>query len=398
MGRTSSIPQLEAKVGMRIDEFMRKGIKEGKQPNEIASEIGISNSQIYAFINEFGLKPFLKETRQQKLYSRQGSELKTLIDDFIDAKTAGNRSPNTIKKYKDTMHLYLWWLEDMKQPSVLGMFNSQAISKFLAYMKNTRTRFGGVNPNCQREVKSSTIHTYRKTLNAFGAWLQRQGKVEENPVSKTETIIVSKRLPEDIPDEVLIKVLNSFDNSFEGVRNKTIILMFLDTGMRLEEVSTLKATQFDLATGWTKIIGKGDKQRLIKLTHGTLAQLNQYATLREPLAHTEFLWVYENGKYFGRESVRKMVYELQRFDKGIHPHVFRHIWAKTLAKAKINVLHIATMGGWSSLALVQHYAAAYTGDEAWADYDKAAPVSRLLGGIHDNKDSQETAKATEAQS
>lgn len=382
MGRKSQIPALEEKIGKPIYNYLAEAIK-AKKPPEIANDLAISLSTFYDIIKKVGLKEKLKEASTSAIYSKSGGELKAVIDEFLRAKTIGERSEQTIRSYHDILYCLLWWLDDQGKPSTLGVFNKEVLTDFFYYLKTSINRFGGKSSSSRRPMMASSIAGYRRVLRALGYWLMRQDKIEKNPVIQIDAPKVPKRLPEDLPDEMILKILNSFKNDFEGIRDKTIIMMFIDTGLRLDGLVNLEADNFNLNTSFASIIEKGNKERKIHITLNMLAQLKKYLELRAPLAKTDKLWITPEGIHFKRESLRQMVSQLNELTPGyrIHPHLFRHVWAKFLMQSNINPLKAQLMGGWADVKLFLHYASAYSGEAAWEGHDEASAITKLMKGV-----------------
>jgi len=375
MGRVSQIPGIEAKVGKPIHKYLKEAIESGKKAPELAEEMGIGVSTCYRFIESFNLTDALREATHKTIYGGGGGELKDIIDEYLRAKEIGELSSKTISNYRDVLYAFLKWLVDNNKPTTLVIFESPTyIRDYFYYLKNEAERYG-------KPFTSSTRKAHHRVLKAFGFWLEREEKIGErkNPLLRVESPKVEERDPEDLPNEVIEGILDSFDDSFEGIRNHTIIGMFLETGMRLDEVAQLLSNQFDLDEGWAKIIGKGNKQRVIKIPPKMLSQLKEYLELRNPQAKTDKLWINYDGTVFQRDSIRKMCSALSDKFPGyrIHPHLFRHIWARFMAESNVNILAIAKMGGWKDIKLVQHYSSAMSAEKAWKAYEQATPLSRL---------------------
>ena len=265
-------------------------------------------------------------------------------------------------------------MADNEKPTTLVAFESpDYIREYMLYLKNEAQRYG-------KPFQASTRKSHHRILRAFGYWLEAEEKIEKNPMKRVESPRVGKREPEDLPNEVVKGIYNSFDDSFEGKRNKAIIGVFLETGLRLDENVSLTIDQINLETGWANIIGKGNKERTIRLSPFILEALKKYVELRNPVAKSGLLWVNFDGTVFKRDSIRKMVSALSAKFPGhrIHPHLFRHVWARFMAESNVNLLAIAAMGGWTDLDLVQHYASAMSAEKAWQDYEHATPLNKVL--------------------
>jgi len=340
-------------------------------------ELGLSTSRVYELISEANLKVALKKAARR--HPIDTSELKAAIGNFLKDKETGGRSGKTLSNYRDCLTSFLWWLGEKNIPGTTSAFSKENLRDFLYYLKTTEVRFGGKSTASRRPMRANTLHAYWRILRVFGYWLEREELIDKNPVKRIDQPKREKRQPEDLPTEILNTILNSFDNSFTGIRNKTIIKMFLDTGMRLDELVNLDVDQFDLDTRWANIIGKGNKERKICLSPDMLKQLRRYLEIAAPIAKTDKLWITPDGTPLSRGTIRTMVKELNRFDpeKRIHPHLLRHIWAKFMAQSHADILALKIMGGWDDIKLVQQYVGAYSTEEAWAAHGKASPPTTL---------------------
>jgi site-specific recombinase XerD len=393
MGRKSQIPEIEAKLGQSLKPYLTERIKEGKSPQDIKDLLGVSLSQVYDLIKFYELKEAIKEARRVALLPVNEGELKALVDKFLQSKVNSECSELTVYNLRVSMNSFIWWIEHTDRPATLANYTPQTISDYLNYLKTEPVRFGGIAASSRKPMKPISRLKHRTHHKNFGNWLVLHDHLEKNPVDKVEKIKVSKEEPEDLPDEILEKVMAGFNGSFNGLRDKNIVSMFLSTGMRLAGLESLKIDTFDLDTGWGKIIEKGKKTRRIKLPPSMRNLLREYITARGSLAKSDYLWVHPDGNRFARGSIKDMVNKLNDlYDSGerrIHPHLFRHLWAKNLARAQVNPLSATIGAGWEDIKLYMYYARAYTAaNEAWDDLEKADTLNRYLKGAGNAEQTQ----------
>lgn len=393
MGRLSSIPDIEKRIGKPLKEYLKESIESGKKPAEIATEIGISQSQAYQFIKDCGLKEVIKAARK---WARSTiGDLKAKLEEYFEEKTRAGLSPISIQKDREAWRLYLWWLDSTRriadvEPHGLSL---DYFNDFFTYLSTQTNRYG---KNFKRPLSKVSQQTYRKRMAAFINWLVKMefvSKEFKNPFNKMMKIKLDKKLPEDMPDEIIELALNSFGGDLEGIRNKTIYAWFLETGMRLGGITSIKMNQFDWKMGRGRITEKGNKERTIWLSDKLKAQVTKYLVIRESKAKCDSLWIAGDGEALTDSGIYTMIASLndtfkddiarlcpgQRF----HPHLFRHIWAKHLAQSEVPGFAMMVMGGWEDLELVRHYALAYNQDKAWSYINKASPLSKI-GGIEEN--------------
>lgn len=389
MGRKNIIPDLEEKIGQPLKPWMASKIREGLTPEQIAAELGIGKSKTYELIRDFDLKSVQKEVKRS-LETGTENELRRNIEVYLSEKETAGISPISIQKDRDLWRNYLWWLKFTGNPiNLSSITNGDVILTFFKYLETEKNRFGR---NFKSVAGKQTILTYRKRMAAFFHWLQLKRIVPretDDPFKMMMKIKIPYKLPEDMPDEILKMALDSFDNSFEGIRNRTVIEWFLETGMRLGGVSKLKINQFDWEKGVGRVTEKGNKQRTIVLSEKLQAQISRYMEIREPRTKSSSLWISSDGTPLTDKGIYQIVSkmndipgireEIARLAPGqrFHPHLFRHVWAKYLALSEVPGFAMMVMAGWENLELVQHYAAAYTQEKAWSYINTASPLSNI---------------------
>ena len=392
MGRKSIIPDLEAKIGQSLKPYLSTELRNGKTPEQIGEALGVGKTTVYGLISDFELKDVQKEVRKT-IKTGTENELRKLIDRYLDEKkNVVNVSPETIEKDTNMWRLWFWWLEFAGLPLNLNsMLSDEIIVRFFTYIRTEKNRFGR---KMGKVAGQSTVLTYRARMDAFIHWLQVKGIIADdrksNPFTRIPKGKTAKKLPEDMHESIILKVLNSFDEStFEGIRDKTLFSWFLETGQRLKGVESIRMNSFEWETGRGKVIEKGSKQRTIVLSEELRTQVRKYVEIRAPRAKTQALWIADDGRELTDSGIWQMIHklndipgvkeEIARLSPGnrFHPHLFRHLWAKYLVESEVPGFAMMVMGGWEDLELVQHYAAAYAQDKAWAYINKASPLSNI---------------------
>jgi site-specific recombinase XerD len=170
-----------------------------------------------------------------------------------------------------------------------------------------------------------------------------------SPTKKVEKPGQNKVIIPDIPKNTIIAMLDSCNGSFMGKRNKAMLLVFLDTGIRLGEMSQIKTQDIEINTGLIKVLGKGQKERIVRISEFTGGVLSEYLAVRQ--AKSPFLWENEYGKPLGKHGIQIMIRKFKCINPNIKisPHVFRHTFAIDLLRAGGDVYALQTLGGWEDL-------------------------------------------------
>ena len=133
----------------------------------------------------------------------------------------------------------------------------------------------------------------------------------------------------------------------EGIRNKCIISLFADSGIRLSELVKIKASHIDWEGNTIIVWGKGGKQRKAPFTRRTAKMLKQVVRGSR---------ISENVWGLRKRGVQIMLYRLQeKTGLPCNPHTFRRTFASNLHRAGLDVEHIMRLGGWESLDMVLRY-------------------------------------------
>ena len=307
-------------------------------------------------------------------------DLQNLIKGFeLSCQTEG-KSPKTIEWYTCFLRRFLQFLQLNIHPTNVNEIDKNHIRAFILYLQQQAK-----TPHTKKPLSSSTVQGYIRTLKVFFSWLLREEYIESNPMNR----IPVPRAP--------IKVINTFNNEHinklatlchisngTGYRNLTIILLLLDSGIRVNELVNIDISDLDLTEGYIKIRkAKGNKERLIPV--GSIVQkslwkyINQYRP--QPLTRkVTMLFLSEHGLPLTRSGVQQM---LRRYGKiaGVtevrcSPHTFRHTFAKCYLLNGGDIFSLQKILGHSSLASVRLYLNLFAADLK-KQHQQFSPVDNL---------------------
>ncbi len=207
-----------------------------------------------------------------------------------------------------------------------------------------------------------TINRKLSSLNSYYKYLQRLGRVEKNPVRQLHSQKLPERLPSYLKESETTNLLEEiqFDEGFKGFTDRMICNMLYQTGMRRSELLQMKEKDIEWALKQVRILGKGNKERLVPLSPQLLADIRAYLDDKKQLENYDnsHLLVLENGKplYEGYvyRTVKKYLGTVTSLAKK-SPHVLRHTFATHLLNNGANIQAIKDLLGHSSLAATQVY-------------------------------------------
>lgn len=201
-------------------------------------------------------------------------------------------------------------------------------------------------------------------LKSFFGYLQLEDFREDNPTSLLETPKIGMKLPDVLSEKEIDKMIEVIDLSKpEGQRNRAIIEVLYGCGLRVSELINLKISDLFFDDGFIRVIGKGNKQRLVPISDYTIKYINLYKeTIRIHLpiqvGFEDFLFLNRRGKNLTRVMIFTIVKELSIIagvKKTISPHTFRHSFATHLLKNGADLRAIQLMLGHESITTTEIY-------------------------------------------
>lgn len=259
-------------------------------------------------------------------------------------------SPHTILSYKNDIQQFSEYIE-----KVYNIYNLLEVDHYMIR--------SWLVDLMQKKMTTKTINRKFSTLRTFFLFLKRENKIKTNPTKKVIAPKIGKRLPSIIQKKEINDLLGNtwFSNNFFGVRDKTIIVILYNTGMRRAELINLKDNDFDFYNKTLKVLGKGNKERIIPMTDELVESIKFYFEKRNDyFERNDFLNTLVTDK--GNKLYPKFVYNTVNKYLNIvstvekkSPHILRHSLATHLADEEVELNAIKTLLGHANLSATQIY-------------------------------------------
>lgn len=214
-----------------------------------------------------------------------------------------------------------------------------------------------------KKLSSKSINRKISSLRSFFKYQLRTGTIEATPMWKVISPKINKRLPVFVKEEDtkrLVETLSQSTDSWKTLNAKMLISIFYSTGMRLSELINLKEKQLDFSRSQIKVLGKGNKERIIPVSKNVIEMIVDYQRLKKKnFEKTEdTLLVTEKGKRlypkYAYLLVNQVLGAASTLDKK-SPHVLRHTFATHLMNNGADLNAVKELLGHSSLASTQIY-------------------------------------------
>lgn len=215
----------------------------------------------------------------------------------------------------------------------------------------------------EKEYSPRTIHRKLSSLRAYCKYLIRRGELETDPVEKVLKPKVKKRIPRFVDESSINRMLDDyiFGDDFTGVRNKLVINLLYQTGMRRSELTGLTLTSFDRGSGQIRVLGKRSKERIIPIGRELSDAIQGYLVRREeqfPGVKTDALFLTEAGKPVYPQLIYRIVKRyigmITTLEK-TSPHILRHTFATHMLNNGADLNAIKEILGHANLSATQVY-------------------------------------------
>lgn len=213
------------------------------------------------------------------------------------------------------------------------------------------------------------IHGCGRAMRSFSSWAYEEGYLEENVMQRLKLPKLPTIQPEPLSEEEICRVLAiSLDHTLERLRNYSMLMLFLDTGIRLNELITLKQSKIDFVIGEMTVLGKGNKERKVPIGSQAKKALIDYLTKERPDPENprdaDCVYLNADRHPISNEVVEKV---FQRVKKAaglpnFHPHICRHTFSVRYLINGGDVFSLQKILGHSSLDMTRKYVNLASGD------------------------------------
>ena len=211
------------------------------------------------------------------------------------------------------------------------------------------------------KISAKSINRKISTLRSFFKYQLKCGVLTKSPMTTVIAPKVSKRLPMFVDQTDMDNLFQymQFPDDWKGRTQRLVILLLYSTGMRLSELIQLKESQADRSASQVKVVGKGNKERIIPVNQELMAQLVSYMQEKpEKQEGIENLFVTEKGRPLNSRNVYQFVKDILGSVTTIQkksPHILRHSFATHLMNNGADLNAVKELLGHSSLAATQIY-------------------------------------------
>jgi integrase/recombinase XerD len=260
-------------------------------------------------------------------------------------------SPNSVEAYVDDLGKLTQFMQakgDLRQPQEVDLAMLQSFVSWLAEL--------GMTDGSQARMISG--------LRAFFAYCQTEGIVKGDPTELLRAPKLRRKLPDMLTFEEIERMAASIDHSKpEGMRNRAILETLYGCGLRVSELVNLQRSRLHPEQGFIRVVGKGDKERLVPIGPEAVRQIRIYIETVRPQApevrgEEDIVFLNRRGRRLSRVMVFYIIRDLAKaagITKKISPHTLRHSFATHLVEGGADLRAVQEMLGHESITTTEIY-------------------------------------------
>lgn len=260
-------------------------------------------------------------------------------------------SDNSVKAYENDLRKLVNYLGIIGVEENLEKVDRVILQDFIRWVNDI-----GLNARSQSRIISGTKSFYK--------YLLMEERITTDPTLMLDSPRIGRKLPVVLSIAEIDFLISKIDLSKpEGQRNKAIIEVLYSCGLRVSELLSLRISDIYKSEGYIRVIGKGDKERLIPISSSALNEIDKYMPDRNSMLtidreNTDILFLNRRGKKLTRVmiyTIIKQLAEAANIKKNISPHTFRHSFASHLVNRGADLRAVQEMLGHESIVTTEIY-------------------------------------------
>lgn len=261
-------------------------------------------------------------------------------------------SPNSVEAYEDDISKLWQFTEAVQLHKMPEEITHEDIQYFIDWLNSL-----SISARTQARILSG--------IRAFYKFLLLENKIDTNPTALIEMPNLERKLPTVLSVEEIDLLLSAIDLSQPtGRRNKAMLETLYSCGLRVSELIDLRISRLYFDRGFIRVIGKGDKERLVPISNKAIREIQNYLPDRNslrssiPREYEDILFLNQHGKKLTRVMVFTIIKDLAArvgLKKNISPHTFRHSFATHLVEGGADLRAVQEMLGHESILTTEIY-------------------------------------------
>jgi len=311
-----------------------------------------------------------------RIFDEGKEDFENLLQTFVFECEAKNLSEKTIRWYKQILKQFFKYVDTQKPRLV----KAEHIRDYITYLK-TKNIVNNLTGKVDKiGLSSHSIKDNFAAIRVFFNFLESENYIQNNPIKPLKAPRQEKKIINTLTLEQIKKLLSIVDKkTYFGFRDYVILCAFLDTGIRLNELSNLKNDNVNFAENYFIVYGKGKKERVIPIS-SKLKRLLWKLIEKSRYQYQDYLFVDKYGEKLSGSAIRQMVKRMGKKtgikNVRLSPHTFRHTFAKMWILNGGDIFTLQKILGHTTMDMVRNYVNLASSD-IQIQHRKFSPLDRI---------------------
>ncbi|MEF8798220.1 MAG: tyrosine-type recombinase/integrase, partial [Candidatus Bipolaricaulota bacterium] len=306
-----------------------------------------------------------------ELSTKPEIEITEAIDDFQLITKVDGRAKATVDQYDYVLERFVdYSSEDIE----IGNITTENIRRYLADLMD-------------EGLKNTTVAIHYRVLNRFFNWLLEENYLLKNPldpINEPETPNIFPKVLNEEQVKILLQAAKNRQREWANKRNHTMLIVFVDMGLRLSELINAQLDDLDMKRRSLKVRGKGANYRKVFFGKRTFRALKKWLRVR---GNVERVWgdtvfISQKGEKLKKRNIQRLISRIQKSagleDVKISPHVLRHTAATLAVQNGLDTFSLKTQFGWEQIDTALKYVH-LSGKKLQENYRNCSPADNLDG-------------------
>ncbi|MBG9733809.1 integrase [Paenibacillus alvei] len=317
------------------------------------------------------------------------SELEFHLEDFLMYCQQKKLSKKTLSSYEQSLRLFIVYLNREHGVDKLADVKKGHVRQYISYIQErgkytvvareatVQINFPQNRTDYKKEVSAVTINNYTRNIKVFFNWLKQEGELLKNPVDEIKQIKTVRRQKRGLNKQEFRALVEQFDfTKYHGYRNKVIVMLLQDTGMRIGECLELNVDDLDFHHRMILLRKtKGNTERYVYFSQVMAKELKLYLKHRDRYTDSPLLFTTTRGTKIGIQSFEKQLKDAGRnVGLDVHPHQLRNNFARQYLLNGGDFYTLSRILGHSSVKVTEEAYMDLTREEIAAKYNSHSPL------------------------
>ena len=320
------------------------------------------------------------------------------IDEFMVNCRSRQLREKTLASYEQTLRLFERWCREQMNITDVDKITESVVRRYINDLQERgkytfysndemkKTNHPDRRRDFRKPISVTTINNYLRNLRAFFNWLDVECVTKKNPMKKVRQLKTNRKAKEYINDEDFKRLVSCLDKSyFSEHRDYAMIMLMIDSGMRLGECSCLTMEDINLARRQIALraeITKGRKDRMVYFSPKTERIIRRWIQYKDRYSETDYLFPTRSNtgdhiQVGNFETNFKRYLRRVGLDESISPHCLRNNFAKRCLMNGMDIFTLSRILGHSSVTVTEQAYLDLTDEDLGKRYQHYSPVSAM---------------------